>query len=102
MTKSPEQLHRELLINAYKNAGEDFLALKLTPLFARIETEADKVRHNDILEEVLLMVGNNPVGFMKRVAVIIQRWTKAPSKIVKKILALRVASAVIETAIKKG
>ena len=103
MDKTPEQQHRDLLIQAYGNAGEDFLALKLAPLFAKIETEADKVRHNDILEEILLMVVPNEVSFMKRVASVIHWGSAIPKKMVKKVLAMRVAEIVIQTAItKKG
>lgn len=101
MDKTPDQQHRDLLINAYKNAGEDFLALKLAPLFAKIETDADKTRHNDILAEVLEMVVPNEVSFMKGVAKVIQLWSAVPKKMVKKVLALRVAKVVMNTAIRK-
>ncbi len=98
MVKTPDQIHRELLIDAYKNAGDDFLALRLEALFTKIETEADKVRHNDILADVLLMVERDPVTPMKRVANGIMGLRVSVKGMIKKVLSLRVAKIVLDTA----
>ena len=43
----------------YQTGGTDMLAYRLGPLFSKIETEADKVRHNDALAEVLDLINKD-------------------------------------------
>ena len=64
---SKEQ-HRQGLIRAYRQAGIDFLALRLGKIFTKIETEEDRVLHNEVLGEVLMMIEPNPVSFMRGIA----------------------------------
>lgn len=93
--------HRDSLIRAYRAAGEGFLAYKLEAIFTKIENEEDRIRHNDVLAEVLLMVENNPVSFMRAVAGIIMTWKAVSNKIVKKILTLHVADKVLNLSLKE-
>jgi hypothetical protein len=44
------------LHGAYQRAGKGFLALKLSRLFTKIESDEDRVLHNDTLADVLSMV----------------------------------------------
>ena len=45
------------LINAYRFAGDDFLARRLKYIFIFIETEEDRVLHNDALKELMVILG---------------------------------------------
>jgi hypothetical protein len=61
---------RNDLIDAYRRAGENFLAYRLEKMFAEIKTEADRALHNEIAAEIGLMIGeiaeqNRPFNFLK-------------------------------------
>ena len=56
------------LADAYRRAGSDFLAYNLERLFRHIATEQDKASHNNMLEEVMLMVGDEPKNVFQRLA----------------------------------
>lgn len=60
--------YRQRLINAYRNAGPDFLALKLTRVFCRIESDKDRILHNDIIEDMDIILGAKAGEFLKQVA----------------------------------
>lgn len=47
------------LARLYQTGGTDMLAYRLGALFTRIETEEDKVRHNDMLAEVLDLINKD-------------------------------------------
>ena len=51
------------VFRAYKSAGADFLAIRLTRIFTKIETEEDKVLHNDMLKDVLGIIKGEPAFF---------------------------------------
>lgn len=44
------------LYNLYKQGGQKFLAYRLARLLRPVETEADRILHNDILVEVLQLI----------------------------------------------
>ena len=48
---------------AYRKAGADFLAFRLTRIFTKIETEEDKILHNDMLKDVLEIIKGEPAFF---------------------------------------
>ena len=49
---------------AYNNAGSDYLAMKLGLIFTKIENEEDKVRHNDMVSDVLQIVSGKQENFL--------------------------------------
>jgi len=49
----------EGLSRLYQNGGTDMLAYRLGALFSKVETEADKTRHNDMLAEVLDLINKD-------------------------------------------
>ena len=51
-------MKQDTLTDCYQRAGIDFLALKLMGMFRMIRTEQDMARHNDILHDVLAMMGD--------------------------------------------
>ena len=53
---------------AYRHAGPDFLAYRLTRIFTKIETEEDKVLHNDMLKDVLENIAGGEKPFFKTLA----------------------------------
>jgi len=53
---------------AYRQAGADFLAVRMTRIFTKIETEEDKVLHNDMLKDVLEIIEGGEVAFFKTLA----------------------------------
>lgn len=66
--KSQFELHREGLINAYRNAGDRYFALRLEPLFREIKTEEDRILHNDRLKEIATLIGDNSSSFLRTLA----------------------------------
>lgn len=85
------------LLKAYQGAGEGYLAYRLGRLFTRIETPEDMALHNDILEEVLLLVEHNQGGLINLVAnTILFRWTL--EKRAKKKFLVQVARRVMQIA----
>ena len=56
------------LVDAYQRAGVNFLVYKLESMFRMINTDADRIRHNDMLEELQSMLGINSPNFLKMVA----------------------------------
>lgn len=53
---------------AYRSAGSDFLAFRLVRIFTKIETEEDKVLHNDMLKDVLEIIEGGEQPFFKTLA----------------------------------
>ena len=56
------------LYKAYRGAGTGYLAYRLGRLFVKIETPEDIALHNDILSEVLKMIGGEEQQFLKAIA----------------------------------
>jgi hypothetical protein len=50
------------LARLYKTGGTGLLAVRLTRLFAKIETEQDRILHNDILDDVMDLINTEPQG----------------------------------------
>lgn len=66
---TPRDLERKALSHAYQMAGENFLAVKvLSKVFVKIESEADRVRHNDAIDELNILTEPDSTGFLKQVA----------------------------------
>ena len=51
-------MDKETLTNQYGRAGVDFLAVKLAAMFSTIKTDEDRARHNAILTDVMIMLGD--------------------------------------------
>ena len=58
----------EGLFRAYNSAGVGFLAYKMEKLFTRIETDEQRILHNDILTDVLLIIQGDEEGFFRSMA----------------------------------
>lgn len=69
--KTIEEKHREQLIKSYQQAGHGYLAFRLQRVFTRIDTDEDRILHNDMLKEILLMIETDPAGFVSGVANVI-------------------------------
>jgi len=89
-------MERKSLVNAYQNAGGDFLAVKVvSKVFRKIETEADKVRHNDAMDEIGLLVEADNIGFLKQVSDTLLNMMKSADKN-RKIFLNRIATTIIQ------
>jgi len=86
------------LLRSYKLAGQDFLAYRLVKLFIKIETPEDIALHNDILAEVLQIIGGEEKTFFKDLAEIILYKDYKP----KKRFLFRVAGKILELGQRKG
>ena len=54
---------------AYKNAGADYLGTRMAlRIFTKIESEEDKVLHNDMVKDVLEIIEGGEVPFFKTLA----------------------------------
>ena len=67
---------REILANAYNNAGREFLAYRLTRVFAQIKTQDDMALHNDVMAELDVMTGENVNELLKGIADLILMYSK--------------------------
>ena len=47
------------LYNIYKKGDQEFLAYRLVRLIRPVETEADRILHNDVLSDVLQLLNEN-------------------------------------------
>ena len=56
------------VFRSYQAAGADFLAFRLTRIFTKIETEEDKVLHNDMLADALEIIKGGEQSFFKTLA----------------------------------
>ena len=82
----------------YHKAGSTVLAHRLKHLFHPIETKADIALHNDILKEVMLMIGGKERSFMEKLTGIIL-YKPAPRQ--KRFL-VRIASLILDISHLKG
>lgn len=53
---------------AYMAAGPNFLAVRLGRIFTKIETEEDKVLHNDMLKDILQIIEGKEQTFFRTMA----------------------------------
>ena len=53
---------------AYMAAGPNFLAVRLGRIFTKIETEEDRILHNDMLADVLKMIEGKEQTFFRTLA----------------------------------
>jgi hypothetical protein len=53
---------------AYMAAGPNFLAVRLARVFTKIETEEDRILHNDMLADVLKIIEGKEESFFKTMA----------------------------------
>jgi len=60
--------HRNNLIQAYKQAGEAFLAYRLKSVFRKVESDEDRILHNAAVEEVFLLIGDRMPLLLKALA----------------------------------
>ena len=65
--------HRKGLVTAYQRAGTNYLAYRLTRIFGKIETEADRILHNDMMEDIDTMIGGNSQSALRMLAGLILR-----------------------------
>lgn len=72
------------LSQAYRRAGEDFLAGTLKGMFTHL-TSADVGEHNKQLDQILLMVGDEPRWFFRTLAHEILLEKKAKVTLLKKV-----------------
>lgn len=94
--ETAKELQRRALVQAYQSAGEDFFAVKVvSKLFCEIKTEEDRIRHNDALKEIDMLVEPDNMGFAKSAAKILL-YTKTKAKMIKNI-----ALSIIQIANKK-
>jgi hypothetical protein len=70
---------REILKLAYLN--KPFLAEKLKDIFVDIKSENDRYIHNDTLDDIVVLVGNNHQLFLERIAQVIMDISLMPVKI---------------------
>jgi hypothetical protein len=70
---------RNDLIDAYKHAGDDFMADLLQRVFVQIKDDRDRILHNEAVTVVSILVGDEPKGFLKSLSNLILREYK-PSK----------------------
>jgi len=56
------------LADAYRRAGNDFLAQRLEGLFRVLKTPEDVALHNSIQEEVMKLVAGEPLKFYRLIA----------------------------------
>jgi len=84
--------HRNNLIQAYKQAGEAFLAYRLKSVFRKVESDEDRILHNAAVEEVFLLIGDRMPLLLKALAWIVMHPPKPKqrflSKLARKILDL--------------
>ena len=62
---------KKVIIRGWNDAGEIFLAEKLKKVFCLLDTPEDVALHNDMVEDVMIMVGDKPNYFRRIVARII-------------------------------
>ena len=53
---------------AYMAAGPNFLAMRLGRIFTKIETEEDKILHNDMLADILKIIEGKEQTFFRTMA----------------------------------
>ena len=53
---------------AYAQAGPNYLAVRLGRIFTKIETEEDKILHNDMLKDVLEIIQGKEQTFFRTLA----------------------------------
>lgn len=87
--------HGKGLVKGYRAAGVNFLGVRLQKLFVEIKTAEDMALHNEMLKEVLAMVGGEPVGIVQAVADIIL-YKKETKKLLKKKFLRQVADKILE------
>jgi hypothetical protein len=68
--------HRQKTTTAYKGAGTEFLASKLGRVFGCIKNEEQRILHNDMVDEVDTLIGDNCELFLKEVAKIVLELSK--------------------------
>ena len=63
---------KQIIIRGWHNAGEAFLAEKLTKIFCELTTPEDVALHNDMVRDLHLMVGfDNRESFWMDIAKIV-------------------------------
>jgi len=86
------------LFKCYNDAGPNFLAFRLGRLFTKIESEEERVLHNDILADVLQIIEGEEKTFFMGIAetLLYQKYPK------KKRFLFRMAERVLRTGHTKG
>lgn len=59
---------RQKLVRAYTAAGREFLAYRLTQVFAKIETAEHIALHNDVIREIAMMTEGKATELLKEIA----------------------------------
>uniref|UniRef100_A0A6M3KLZ0 Uncharacterized protein n=1 Tax=viral metagenome TaxID=1070528 RepID=A0A6M3KLZ0_9ZZZZ len=67
---------KKILIQGYNRAGDDFLAEKLKKIFDILETQEKVVLHNDMVRDVMFMVGGDGKDLRKGVARMLMTGTR--------------------------
>ena len=63
------------LLFALNNAGQKFNAYLLYQVFKQIETEADKERHNFVMEMMAVRIGEEKENFAMSVADLLEQYS---------------------------
>ncbi len=98
MVGQGSNLNSEGLKKLYRNAGPNFLAIKMERIFMHIETDEQRVLHNDILEDVLTIVEGEKQAFYRAMVDLIlnTQYNK------KRRFLFRLAGQVLNLGSKKG
>lgn len=87
------------LFHLYQNGGIEFLGYKLERLFSKIENESDVALHNDIVQDVMLIIGTGEeVNLVRKMADFILY----PKVNKRKRFLFRVAEQILNIGRKKG
>lgn len=56
------------LYQLHQNAGPEFLAYRLGQIFTIIESEEDRIIHNDVMADISVILEGEKTGFIRSVA----------------------------------
>jgi hypothetical protein len=78
--KEPENTFKIDLVKAYSNAGQDYLAYRLRNIFRKVTNPDEIALHNEMIEEVRLMVeADSQIFFRGLAGIILHRESKKVS-----------------------
>lgn len=58
----------QVISRGYANAGDDFLAEKLKKIFCPINTEEDRYLHNEMIRDLMMLIGPEISNVRKSIA----------------------------------
>ena len=66
--KKKEDKYKKGLTSAYVAAGRNYLGFRLRRVFGKIESEKDKILHNDIMADIDILIGTHGEELLTKVA----------------------------------